>query len=110
MTDRELLEFLSKHQEAEELTLRGINQFNEGNLAEALSAFEESLEINPKSIPALLYHSLCCFSLIQNRSRSDLEGVVHPESRKHIQDMISSLDNASDLMKFIRARLQFHIF
>ena len=110
MTDKELLEFLSKHQEAEELTLRGIDQLNKGNLEEALLAFEESLEINPKSIPALLYHSLCCFSLIQNRARSNLEGVAHPESRKHIQDMISSLDSASDLMKFIRARLQFHIF
>ena len=92
MTDRELLEFFSKHQKAELLLLQGITQFNEGNLAEALSAFEESLEINPKSISALLYHSLCCFSLIQKRSHSDgLEGVMHPETRKHTQDLISSL-------------------
>ena len=59
MTDQEFLEHFSKHNEAQELTLQGITQFNEGNFAEALAVFEESLKTNPHSIPALLYHSLC---------------------------------------------------
>lgn len=105
MTDQELLEFFSKHQDAELLRLQGIDQFNNGNLKEALSSFEKSLELNPKSIPTLLYHSICCFSLIQSRTYSNIEGITHPESRKHIQDLISNLDIASDLMKFIRTKI-----
>ena len=105
MTDQELSESLAEHQELPEPTLRGIDKLNKGYLEEALLAFEESLEIYANSIPTLLYHSLCCFLLIQ----PNLEGIRHPKSREHIQDMISSLDTASDVMKFIKARLQFSI-
>lgn len=108
MTDQELSEFLAKHKEAEELTLQGIDQLNKGHFKEALPMFEKSLEINPKSIPALLYHSLCCFSLIQDKAESNLEGITHPEIQQYIQDMISSLNCAADFMSFIRIRLQLH--
>ena len=102
MNNRELLDYLDKHQEAKELTLRGIDQFNKGNLEAALSAFEESSEINPQSIPNLLYHSLCCFSLIQRKSESSLEGITHPESHRNIQKMISNLESATNLMRIIK--------
>ena len=105
MTDQQFSEYFSKHEEAEEQMLKGIDKFNNGNLEEALLAFEESLGIYANSIPTLLYHSLCCFLLIQ----SNLEDIRHPKSREHIQDMISSLNTASDLMEFIKARLQLHI-
>ena len=106
MNLQEILSILDNSDRADILTLQGIEQFNNGNLEEALLAFEESSEINPKSIPNLLYHSLCCFSLIRSRTMSNLEGIVHPESQRHIQNMISNLETATDLMKFINWQLQ----
>ena len=106
MTEQEMLESLSEHRELLEPTLRGIDQLNKGHLEEALLAFEESLEIHANSIPTLLYHSLCCFSLIL----SNLEDIRHPETQKHIQNMLSSLDSASEFMKDIKTRLQLYIF
>lgn len=102
MTDQRLLESLSEHQELDEPTRRGIDLFNKGHFKEALLAFEESLEIYANRIPTLLYHSLCCFLLIQ----PNLEGIRQPESRKCIQDMLSNLDNVSGTMKYVRSRLQ----
>ena len=105
MNNQALLEYLSKHEEARTLTQQGIDQFNAGNLEEALLMFEESLDINPESIPALLYHSLCCFSLIQNRASSNLEGIAKFETGKYIQDMISSMERVGDLVKLMRSIL-----
>ena len=105
MNNQELLDYLDKHQEAKELTLRGIDQFNNGNLEAALSAFEESLEINSYAIPNLLYHSLCCFSLIRSRTESNPGEPADPETQKHIQDMISSLETVINLMNIINFRL-----
>lgn len=106
MTEQELLDFLAKHQEAEELMLRGMNHFYNGNLEAALVACEASLTINPKSIPALLSHSLCCFAMIRGKTASDIQGITHLESRKYIRDMISSLETATNLMKEINLRLE----
>ena len=105
MTDQELLDFLAKHQEAEELMLRGMNHFYNGNIEAALVACEASLAINPMSIPALLAHSLCCFAMIRGKTASDLQGIKHLESRKYIQDLISSLETATNLMKEINLRI-----
>lgn len=102
MTDQQFSEHFSKHEEAEKQMLQGIDKFNNGNLEEALLAFEESSEKNPQSIPTLLYHSLCCFSLLESSARSNLEGIVQPESRKYVQDILSSLGNASNLIRLIR--------
>ena len=104
MTDQELLDYLDKHQEAKELMLQGIDDFNNGNLEAALSAFEESSKINPTAIPNLLYHSLCCFSLIQSRAESSSEGIAHPESRRHIHKMISNLESAINLIRTMEFR------
>ena len=102
MNEQELLEFLTKHQEAEELMRRGVDHFNKGNLEEVLLMFEESFEINPKSIPNLLYHSLCRFSLLQHENISDPVLIAHPKMQTHVQDIISKLETALHFMRGIR--------
>ena len=55
MTGKEVLEFLSNHEELEERAQQGISQFSKGNLEEAKLLLEESLEISPNSILTRTY-------------------------------------------------------
>ena len=102
MNDQQLIEFLLRGEETRTLIQREIEQFNNGNLENALSVFEEAFEVNPKSIPNLLYYSLCCFSLIQKEDFSNLEKIAHPEVQKHIRDIISKLEIAIENLTLIK--------
>ena len=106
MNQEQFLEYLSKHNKAKELSQQGIEQFNEGNIEEALSLFEESREINPMAIPNLLYNSLCRFSLIQSKSEDMLTPmfIAHREMQADIQGIISNLELVINSLKLI----QFH--
>ena len=48
MNEQQLSDYLLRHEKAKVLTQRGIEQFNEGNLEEALLVFEEAQDIMPK--------------------------------------------------------------
>lgn len=101
MTIQELLNLIDNRNKADVLTLQGIEHFNDGNLEEALLALEESSSINPKSIPNLLYHALCCFSQIQSKTEGNPENFLNHENEQHIQDMISNLETVIRLMKSV---------
>ena len=102
MNNQELLNPPIREKKTSTLTQRGIEQFNNGNLEEALLAFEEAFETNPKSIPNLLYHSLCCFSLLRNSNLSNPVNIALPENQKHIRDIISKLEIAINQLNQIR--------
>ena len=104
MTEEQLLDYLSRHEKARELTQRGIEQFNKGNLEEALSLFEESNEINPNAIPNLLYDSLCRFSLLQ-RKNEDMSVPIftrHIAMQTDVEDIISKLELALACLRLIK--------
>ncbi len=106
MTEQQLLDYLSRHEKANELTQRGIEQFNEGNLEAALLAFEQSHEINPNSMPNLLYDSLCRFSILQRKSKDmpNLMFIARQEMQADVQDIISKLELALACMRLIQFR------
>lgn len=104
MTEQQFLDYLSRNEKANELTQRGIEQFNKGNLEEALSLFEESHEIKPNAISNLLYDSLCRFSLLQRKSEhlADPILIVLPETQADVQDIISKLELALACIRILK--------
>ena len=59
-----LLEDVNRKKKARELTLKGINEFNEGNIGDALLLFEDAMNINPLGIENTLYHILCNWAIV----------------------------------------------
>lgn len=99
MNDQDILDLLLRTQSASALTQQGIEHLNKGNLQEALSAFQESLEDNPKSLPNLLYYSLCCHALIRSKSNQGIEFIYLPEVQGYVSDMIAKLEYATNLLR-----------
>lgn len=92
MNDQDLQNHLFRMGEALELTLHGTKEFQNGNLEEALSAFESSFEINPQSIPNSLYCLLCRWSMIYTLDISEKANMNNPTVQAHLQDMLGKLE------------------
>ena len=101
MSEQEILDLLLKVERASELTQHGIEQFNKGDFENALASFENAFEANPKSVPNLLYYSLCCWSLIRNLDVADRIDSTNPELRKYLEDVKSKLKIAIDYIETV---------
>ena len=99
MNYQDVLDVLSRTESANALTQQGIEHLDEGNLEDALSAFQASFEENPKSLPNLLYYSLCCHSLIRSKVSPNIEFINLLEVQEHIRGMIAKLEFATNLLK-----------
>lgn len=104
MNEQQLLDYLSRHEKATELTQRGIEEFNKGNFETALSLFEKSHEIKPNAIPNLLYDSLCRFSMLQCKieKMSHTILIALPENQTDVEDIISKLESALAGLKLLK--------
>lgn len=56
---------------AREYREKGIMEFDNGNIEEALSLFEKAVELRPKAILALHYRGMCKCLLAENQEQLD---------------------------------------
>ena len=91
MISQEIVEKMLAVEKASTLTSIGIEQFNKSEFDNALELFNRAFELNPKSVPNLLYRSLCRWELLRAEDLLTRTFLNSPKIQEQVKGIESDL-------------------